>query len=314
MHAAFASNGTVAFVPGNDLARGRLAWVDWQGNEGVLEVPERVYGVFDVAPGDRRFAVQVADVRDYIWIWDAEGGGRALASPASVGWPVWSPDGTALAVRAIMLGEATEKVVVHGLQGGAAEELLSGETTVYPDSWAESGRIGVSSWDTGVGVFRVATPGDRLWARADESESPRVNRFAALSPDGSLIAYASNEGAGRLQVWVEEVDGNNRGQVSTDNGTEPVWCRQCGELFYRDGNRVLASRITRKPQLEISPSRVVFEAPDFVDTKGISSRVSSDGKRLYYVRRSERPVIDRIYIVHNWFEELERRAPAGGSL
>ena len=50
VHAAFANNGTVAFVPGNDLARGRLAWVDREGNEGVLDVPEQVYGVFDLAP------------------------------------------------------------------------------------------------------------------------------------------------------------------------------------------------------------------------------------------------------------------------
>ena len=313
-HAAFAGNGTVAFVPGNDLARGRLAWVDSQGNEGVLEVPERVYGVFDVAPDDRRFAVQVADVRDYVWIWDAERGGRNLPSPASVGWPVWSPDGTALAVRSIAPGEATENVLIHDIQGGTAERLLSSESTVYPDSWAQAGRIAVSGWNRGVGVFSVASPRDLLWARENPRQSPRVNRFAALSPDGSLIAYTSNDGTGRFQVWVEEVDGNNRVQVSTDNGTEPVWCRQCGELFYREGNRYLASRITRKPRLEISPPRVVFEAPDFVDTASISFRVSSDGRRAYYVRRGQSPVRDRIHIVHNWFEELERRAPVRGSL
>ena len=128
---------------------------------------------------------------------------------------------------------------------------------------------------------------------------------AALSPDGALIAYASDEGAGRFQVWVEEVDGNDRSQVSTDGGVEPVWCRECGEFFYRQGNRILASRITLEPRLKISPPRVVFEAPDFVDTKGISFRVSSDGERLYYVRRSEPPVLDRIHIVHNWFGELD---------
>ena len=49
---------------------------------------------------------------------------------------------------------------------------------------------------------------------------------------------------------------------------------------------------------------MVFETPDFVDTAGISFRVSSDGERLYYVRRSTPPVRDRIHIVENWFSEL----------
>ena len=310
MHVAFADNGTVAFVPGDDLARGRVAWVDRQGNEGVLDVEEQVYGVFDVAPDDRRFAIQVADVRDYVWIWDAEGGGRSLASPASVGWPVWSPDGTALAVRSVSPGEAVEELVIHDLRGGTAESILSSAGTLYPDCWRSQSRIGVSGWNDGVGIFDVNSPGEQVWPRGDASKTARVNRFAALSPDSALIAYASNEGLGQWQVWVEEIDGNSRIQVSTDGGTEPVWCRECGELFYRLRNLILAIRVTPAPRLAVSPPRVVFEAPEFVDTSGVSMRVSSDGERLYYVRRSRPPVRDRIHIVHNWFDELSGRQRA----
>ena len=312
VQAAFSGTGTVAFVPGSDLARGRLAWVDRQGNEGFLGVPERVYGVFNLASDDRRFAVQVADVRDYVWIWSAEAGGRSLAIPASVGSPVWSPDGTALAVRSKTPGEVGSQVVIHDLQSGAAEELLSGGNRARPETWVRPDLIGLSEWGKGVSVVTVRPPGDWRWTREIASGGALGVWGAAVSPDGALIAYASDEGGGRFQVWVEEIDGDDRGQVSTDGGLEPVWCRQCGELFYRQGNRVLASRITRKPRLEVSPPREVFELPDFVDTKGISFRVSSDGERLYYVRRSEPPVIDRIHIVHNWFEELKRLAPAGG--
>ena len=310
VHAAFADNGAVAFVSGNDLVRGRLAWVDRQGNEGVLDVPEQVYGVFDLAPDDRRFAVQVPDVRDYVWIWSAEDGGRALAGPASVGWPVWSPDGTALAVWSKSSGGAAERLLIHDIRTGADRELLSSESRVVANSWVRTGRIGVSDYARGVAVLSADSPPDRPWTR--EATNGYLGAWGAvLSPAGALVAYSSTEGGGRFQVWVEEVDGGERGQVSTDGGLEPVWCRACGELFYRQRNRVLASRITRKPQLEISTPRVVFELPDFVDTAGISFRVSSDGRRAYYVRRGQSPVRDRIHIVHNWFEELERLAPAG---
>ncbi len=312
VHAAFADDGTAVFVSGNDLVRGRLAWVDRRGNEGVLDVPEQVYGVFDIAPDDRRLAVQMPDVRDYVWIWSAEDGGRMLTGPASVGWPVWSPDGTGLAVWSKSPGGTAERLLIHDIRTGADRELLSGESRVMPNSWVKSGRIGVTNFDRGVAALSV-TSSDQLWSR--EAANGYLGIFgAALSPDGALVAYASREGGGPYQVWVEEVDGGDRGQVSTGGGLEPVWCRACGELFYRQANRILASRITREPRLEISTPRVVFELPDFVDTSGISFRVSSDGRRAYYVRRGESPVRDHIHIAHNWFEELERLAPAGGNL
>ena len=127
VHAAFADNGTAAYVAGQDMARGRLAWVDRQGREGVLDVAERVYGVFDLAPDDRRFAVQVADVRDYIRIWDASRGGegRDLAVPGSAGWPVWTPDGAALALSIWRADPGAYDLVLHEIRGGANRTLFS---------------------------------------------------------------------------------------------------------------------------------------------------------------------------------------------
>ena len=311
VHAAFADNGTVAFVSGGDLSRGRLAWVDRQGNEGVLDIPERVYGSFDIAPDDDRFAIQVGDVRDYVWIWSAKDGGRAVSGSASVGWPVWSPDGNAFAGWSKEPGGGGQ-VFIHEIRTGAVRDLFSSEGRVMPSSWVRPGLIGITDLGRDVSVLSVDSPQDRPWVRRQDEGGLGI-WGTTLSPDGAFVAYGSDEGGGRLQIWFEAVDGGDRGQVSTDGGMEPVWCRACDELFYRWGNRVFASRVTRKPRLEIGTPRVVFELPDFVDTPGISFRVSSDGRRAYYVRRGQPPVRDRIHIVHNWFAELERQAAAGGN-
>jgi len=45
----------------------------------------------------------------------------------------------------------------------------------------------------------------------------------------------SNE-TGQLEVYVRTFpDTSRRARVSTDGGTEPVWARGGGELFYRRG-------------------------------------------------------------------------------
>jgi serine/threonine-protein kinase len=312
VHAAFADNGAIAFVPGRDLGLGRLAWIDRRGREGWFDVDERAYQSFDVGPDDRRVAVQVADVRDYVWVWDNESGGRDLGGPGLVGWPVWSPDGRDLALTRRTPGSSPFEIVRHELESGATERLASSEFEIRPESWVRGGRLGISEWGRSnprVGRLDVASGSSPQWVRPDPGEDFRGSWGAALSPDGTWVAYASQGATGRYQIWLEELGGETRRQVSTDGGLEPVWCRRCDELFYRRSDRILASRITLAPRLEIGAPSVVFEAPDFVDTPGVSFRVSSDGQRLYYVRRSRPPARDRIHIIQNWFSELQQLAP-----
>jgi hypothetical protein len=250
----------------------------------------------------------VAYVRDYVWIWDGESGGRDLGGPGLVGWPVWSPDGRDLALSRRTTGSPPWEIVRHALESQAAEMLASSEFEIRPESWVGGGRLSISesASEPRVGRLDITSGQAPQWVGSDSGEDSFGSRSSALSPDGSWVAYTSQAATGRSQIWLEELGGATRRQVSTDGGVEAVWCRQCDELFYRQSNRILASRIRLEPRLEMGAPRVVFEARDFVDTPGISYRVSSDGQRLYYVRRSQPPTRDRIHIIQNFFSELER--------
>ena len=90
---------------------------------------------------------------------------------------------------------------------------------------------------------------------------------------------------------------------------ETVWCDTCNEIFYRNGNRVYASRVTLEPTPTFEPPVLTFVAEEFIDTGGRSFDVSYDGERLYYVTRTNPPDRTKIHIVQNWFEELKRLVP-----
>jgi hypothetical protein len=100
-------------------------------------------------------------------------------------------------------------------------------------------------------------------------------------------------------------DLNNRRQLSTGGGVEPVWC-SCGEIFFRRGNQFFSSAVRTGPELRAEPARLAFEVRDFVDTPGKSFDVSSDGRTLYVVKRAEPAINDRIHVISNWTEELKR--------
>jgi hypothetical protein len=77
-------------------------------------------------------------------------------------------------------------------------------------------------------------------ARAAASAADTLSRNGAgLSPNGRLLAYASNE-SGRYEIHVQRFPSlSGKWQVSTEGGREPVWARNPKELFYRNGDKMI---------------------------------------------------------------------------
>ena len=295
VHAAASDNGTLVYVPGGDLALGKLAWVDRQGNSAFLDVPERVYGILDVNPDDQRIAIEVADVNDYIWLWDGQTG---LDFRIGARQPRWDFTGERLAFLDGSPFDPLSPLFIHEIQGPEFEHSLRG---AVPSGWAENELISFDIWGSEVGVISTE-PGSEPTSIQSSSWG------SSLSPDGSHVSFNTDE-TGRNEVWVVEIGGTFREQVSDLGGVETVWCAECDELFYRNGSQIYASRVTRQPSLEFGSPRVVFEAVDFIDTGGKSFDVSSDGQRLYYIRRTIPNQRNTINVVVNWFEELKERVP-----
>ena len=84
---------------------------------------------------------------------------------------------------------------------------------------------------------------------------------------------------------------------------------RCNLLFFRKGNRWLATSVSFEPDLRWDPPRVVFET-DFLDTAGYSYDVSPDGQYLYVVKRAAPDERRKLHLVTGWFEELRNLVPA----
>jgi Tol biopolymer transport system component len=272
-------------------------------------VPERVYGVVDLAPGGRRLAVHVADVNDYIWIYEFDRQeGRKLGGSENSGWPVWTPDGQSVTFSS---GSPSEgwKVESRIADGAPEAELLFDETTwpVTNKVWTVDGRTLAYNgrgdrFD--IRVFTVAEKKPVLWLPSAGSERLGV----AFSPDNRWLVHASDE-TGRFEIWIRSFpDGQVVRQVSVDGGVEPLWCEACDEIFYRKGNQWLASRSSLAPKLSWEPPVVAFET-DFIDTSGRSYDVSPDGRRLLVVKSVREATRTKVHIVHNWINELKERVP-----
>jgi hypothetical protein len=124
-----------------------------------------------------------------------------------------------------------------------------------------------------------------------------------------------------MEIYVRpfpEADKGGRWQVSVAGGETPLWSRDGRELFYRNGDSVIAVAVQTEPVFEPGKPEVLFQGK-YVSTAigdGHTWDVHPDGKRFLMMREAApagqpTPASDsrKIVIVLNWFEDLKQRVP-----
>jgi hypothetical protein len=112
-----------------------------------------------------------------------------------------------------------------------------------------------------------------------------------------------------MQVYVRPFPGPERKwQVSTGGGTAPRWNGNGKELFYRNGNKMMAVNVTTVPELVSSSPRTLFDQRYAFGANVTLANydVSADGQRFVMVK--DDPGSGRLNVVLNWFDELTRLA------
>ena len=101
---------------------------------------------------------------------------------------------------------------------------------------------------------------------------------ARQSPDGKWVAFVSNR-TGRSEVWVRSfLDAGSLRPISKDGGSYSVWSPDGGELFYRNGSKMMTASVAAAPQMRGESIRVLFDGG--FDPALDGSHVASDGRFL----------------------------------
>ena len=145
--------------------------------------------------------------------------------------------------------------------------------------------------------------------------------YARLSPDGRWVAYVSNR-SGAREIWVQAYpDAGAPTRVSVNGGGEPVWSRNSSELFYLEGDTMMAVSFDADTSFRVLGAGPLFTEPYDHDSAAGASVIFSteptydvgpDGRFLMIQPEagSDGQVQSTpINVVLNWFTELQRLVP-----
>ena len=318
----FSRNGSLVYVRGGETSvDSNLAWVDRKGVSEVLPAPERRYTQPSLSPDGSRVAVAIQGANDHVWLLDLARGTLTRQSFDNENLiPVWRPDGRAVAIGFHAVGRPPTLHLLFMDGSGRRERLLESELTQsltswftqFPTSWSLDGnRLAYieRSLETGRDIWILQLEDDKQ--PIPFQATPFEETHAMFSPDGEWLAYVSDE-TGRSEVYVRALNGTEKHQISSEGGTEPVWSRNGKELFYRNGNRMMAVAVETQPTFRPGATSLLFQkasAGRYFSDLNANYDVSLDGRRFLIVEPVDPFRPTEITLVQNWFEELKRLVP-----
>jgi serine/threonine-protein kinase len=322
-HFALSERGDLAYVPGGTEGGNRtLVWVDRSGEAEPLPLKPASYLYPRISPDGQSLAVEIEGPNHDFYFYDFA---RTVLSKVTTDGmshsPLWTPDGKRLAYRSWQAGGMT-MWWMNADRSGSPERLAPTGTRQSPVAFSPDGRF--LAFDQKDPETR-----DDAWvlsvAGTSAPQPIAQTRFgegsAKFSPDGRWVAYSSTE-SGRPEIYVQPFPGlGPKTQISNAGGTDPVWRRSGGELYYRAENRMMAVSVaTTGPQLRASAPSVLWEGA-YSNGTGASCGmpgptssnydVTPDGQRFLMVRDDgSGGAGTRIVVVLNFAEEITAKERA----
>jgi hypothetical protein len=335
-HAQFfvSDGGDLVYITGHGGFQAvSMYWMDRENQFTPLRSAPGVYRWPAFSPDGKRLALQIYDgKREDIWVYEWErdtltrltfGSGEDYVAP------IWTPDGQRITYSSIdHQGVAGGDIYWKRADGSGDAQRLTGTKKVkYPDSWSPDGRTLVfdemtpgfrESWD----ILTMTMEGsEKLGWKPGEPKpflsGPFSQSLAALSPDGSWLAYTSNE-SGNFEVYVRPFPGPaGKWQISTSGASLPKWSHIRKELFFRTANnRIMFTGYTGSGG-SFHPEKPQFWSPgQYTDLGGSINDfdLHPDGKRLVVLKApatTEVQPSNQISFILDFFDELRHKVPSG---
>jgi len=301
---AFSSTGLLVYVPGGPLpfANNTLGWIDRHGRSDSLPGGSGSFYDASISPDGQKIAATLTAANDDIWVYHITRGTltRLTFGGGNSYRPLWTHDGKYV-LYCSEKGRALNIFWKPWDGSGPEERLTESLNAQTPSSLSADGQLLAFEQTGNIWILQMDNE-RKSWPFI---QSPFNEHDAAFSPDGHLMAYASDE-SGKDEVYVVPFPKlGAKWQISIGGGSRPIWKRNGKELFYLKDNSVMQVDVALQPAFSWSVPRKLFDLPPswfrIVD-------LAPDGQRfLVGLSRSQELRTTQLNVVLEWFRELDEK-------
>ena len=310
-------DGTLVYREASSAVQRQFVWFDRAGRELKRVGPaEEEQGPASpaMAPDGKRLAMaRASGANPHIWLMDVEDGKmtRLTLSDFADTAAVWSPDGAKVAFASDYPDGKLLRIYAVTYTPGATYERLSpplGEESIVPQHWSPDGKYLLCDTQSRNGdneIMALTMDGERKLLTV--ASTPYEERAGQISPDGTWVAYHSNE-SGRFEVYAQPfLTPGERVAISNAGGTQVRWSNDGRELFYLAADSGLMSVSVKREggKLQFAAPVKLFQTQI---TPGLAGQgdsraqyvVSLDSQR-FLVRTQLRVEHAPLIVVTNWW-------------
>ena len=301
-------------------------WVNRDGEGAALWDEANTYAEPRVSPDGTKVSFMVLAGRNWdMWTYDIDRdvSTRLTFDSAFDGPAVWSPDSQEIIFSSDVNGANNLYRRRADGSGDIVRITENPDTTQYVSDWSSDGRYVLLTSNDGTG-------GDAIHFLEMGEEPAETQTFlpatgaaqaeAMFSPNGRWVAYQSAE-SGQVEVYVRPFPpAGGKWQVSDAGGAYPQWSANGRELYYRNDEGIaLVAVETEEETFTAGRARQLFRGAFRGGLRGVSLDgiqfahydVAPNGQFVMFPAppTEEKPNVEWLQVVDNWFTELNRRVP-----
>jgi len=286
------ANGDLVYMSSTSDGSQELSWIDRTGKIlGVFGSPKDNMRDPTISPDGKQVALSSGRDKFGIWVMDST---RKTATSLTGGiywaaFPSWLANSKSVAFACLFSENSEENLCSVSADGSdKAQSILRLGADVGLSVSPDQKSI-LFSRRNQAGTFEIWRAAFHKDAKSEPFLATQFNELAPqISPDGRYVAYQSDE-SGRYEVYVRPYPtGEGRWMISSNGGTTPKWSPKGDELFYLQGDTLIAVSVLTLATFKPGVPHVLFSGKSVTSSMAVFGTplydVAPDGKRFVVIR------------------------------